>query len=511
MSNQKNLTTNDTWFFGHPKGMVTLFFTEMWERMSYYGMRALLVLYMTGAVTGFNPGLGWSQVDAQAIYGIYVGMVYFMVIPGGWLADNVLGHQKAVLIGAIIIALGHFTLAIPLTETFFLGLILVVLGTGLLKGNISTIVGQLYKPGDSRVQAGYTIFYMSINIGSTLGFLICSWLGEKIGWHWGFGAAGVGMFFGVLQYINFKHLLGEAGNKPNDMPQAQRDSYIKWSKITAGLMVIVIALGLLGIITVEPKAFAENFARFLTAVAAVYFVYLFLFAGLSATEKKNVFLLLILFVGAAAFWSGFDQSASSLSIFARDYTDLTLNGLSGSFGMEEGFPIGWLQFANPIFVVIFAPIFAGIWMHLGRMNLDPSLPVKFAIGLFFMALSFVVMIYAVNLAMEVSPVGVQWLVITYLLQTWGELALSPIGLSAFSQYAPKKYIGQMFGLWFLASAIGGVLAGLLGGEALDSGLESISPVFEFMIQYYVVIGLALIAVAVFGIAKSAEIAKAKKT
>ena len=511
MSNQKNLTTNDTWFFGHPKGMVTLFFTEMWERMSYYGMRALLVLYMTGAVTGFNPGLGWSQVDAQAIYGIYVGMVYFMVIPGGWLADNVLGHQKAVLIGAIIIALGHFTLAIPLTETFFLGLILVVLGTGLLKGNISTIVGQLYKPGDSRVQAGYTIFYMSINIGSTLGFLICSWLGEKIGWHWGFGAAGVGMFFGVLQYINFKHLLGEAGNKPNDMPQVQRDSYIKWSKITAGLMVIVIALGLLGIITVEPRAFAENFAYFLTSVAAVYFVYLFLFAGLSATEKKNVFLLLILFVGAAAFWSGFDQSASSLSIFARDYTDLTLNGLSGSFGMEEGFPIGWLQFANPIFVVIFAPIFAGIWMHLGRMNLDPSLPVKFAIGLFFMALSFVVMIYAVNLAMEVSPVGVQWLVITYLLQTWGELALSPIGLSAFSQYAPKKYIGQMFGLWFLASAIGGVLAGLLGGEALDSGLESISPVFEFMIQYYVVIGLALIAVAVFGIAKSAEIAKAKKT
>ena len=511
MSNQKNLTTNDTWFFGHPKGMVTLFFTEMWERMSYYGMRALLVLYMTGAVTGFNPGLGWSQVDAQAIYGIYVGMVYFMVIPGGWLADNVLGHQKAVLIGAIIIALGHFTLAMPLTETFFLGLILVVLGTGLLKGNISTIVGQLYKPGDSRVQAGYTIFYMSINIGSTLGFLICSWLGEKIGWHWGFGAAGVGMFFGVLQYINFKHLLGEAGNKPNDMPQAQRDSYVKWSKITAGLMVIVIALGLLGIITVEPRAFAENFAYFLTAVAAVYFVYLFLFAGLTATEKKNVFLLLILFIGAAAFWSGFDQSASSLSIFARDYTDLTVNGLSGSFGMEDGFPIGWLQFANPIFVVIFAPIFAGIWMHLGRMNLDPSLPVKFAIGLFFMALSFVVMIYAVNLAMEVSPVGVQWLIITYLLQTWGELALSPIGLSAFSQYAPKKYIGQMFGLWFLASAIGGVLAGLLGGEALDSGLESISPVFEFMIQYYVVIGLALVAVAVFGIAKSAEIAKAKKT
>ena len=491
MAKQKNLTADDTWFFGHPKGMVTLFFTEMWERMSYYGMRALLVLYMTGAMTGFNPGLGWSQIDAQAIYGIYVGMVYFMVIPGGWLADNVLGHQKAVLIGAIIIALGHFTLALPLTETFFLGLILVVLGTGLLKGNISTIVGQLYKDGDSRVQAGYTIFYMSINIGSTLGFLICSYLGEKIGWHWGFGAAGVGMFFGVLQYINFKHLLGDAGKSPNSMPQAQRDSYIKWSKITAGLMVITIVLGLLGFINFDPRAFAENFAVFLGLVALAYFVYLFFFAGLTEQEKKNLMLLVVLFIGAAAFWSGFDQSAGSLNIFARDYTDLSVSGYI--------IPIGWLQFANPIFVVIFAPIFAGIWMHLGRMNLDPSLPVKFAIGLFFMAISFVVMLYAVQLAMQIEgPVGMQWLILTYLLQTWGELALSPIGLSAFSTYAPKRYVGQMFGLWFLASSIGGVLAGLLGGEALGEGLESISPVFEFMIQYYVVIGVALVLVAAVG-------------
>ena len=491
MAKQKNLTADDTWFFGHPKGMVTLFFTEMWERMSYYGMRALLVLYMTGAMTGFNPGLGWSQIDAQAIYGIYVGMVYFMVIPGGWLADNVLGHQKAVLIGAIIIALGHFTLALPLTETFFLGLILVVIGTGLLKGNISTIVGQLYKDGDSRVQAGYTIFYMSINIGSTLGFLICSYLGEKIGWHWGFGAAGVGMFFGVLQYINFKHLLGDAGKNPNSMPQAQRNSYIKWSKITAGLMVITIMLGLLGFINFDPRAFAENFAVFLGLVALAYFVYLFFFAGLTEQEKKNLMLLVVLFIGAAAFWSGFDQSAGSLNIFARDYTDLSVSGYI--------IPIGWLQFANPIFVVIFAPIFAGIWMHLGRMNLDPSLPVKFAIGLFFMAISFVVMLYAVQLAMQIEgPVGMQWLILTYLLQTWGELALSPIGLSAFSTYAPKRYVGQMFGLWFLASSIGGVLAGLLGGEALGEGLESISPVFEFMIQYYVVIGVALVLVAAVG-------------
>jgi POT family proton-dependent oligopeptide transporter len=480
------MNTSNT-FFGHPIGLRTLFLTEMWERMSYYGMRALLVLYMTGAVTGFNPGLGWSQVDAQAIYGIYVGMVYFMVVPGGWIADNILGHQKAVLIGALIIALGHFTLAIPIQQSFFLGLLLVVLGTGLLKGNISTIVGQLYDGQDDKRDSGYTIFYMSINIGSTLGFLICSYLGEKIGWHWGFGAAGIGMTFGVIQFIRHRNLLGDAGLHANEMSNEKRSRLTNYLKISLVGMFLVIGAGLFGFIAIDPRFFAEQFAYFLTIVAGLYFIYLFLFAGLNAKERKNLILLFLLFIGAAAFWSGFDQSAGSLSIFARDYTDLSISGYE--------IPIGWLQFANPIFVVIFAPIFAGIWAQLARMNLDPSLPFKFAIGLLFMAISFVTMIIAVNIAIESSPVGMQWLLLTYLFQTWGELALSPIGLSAFSRYGPKRYMGQMFGLWFLASAIGGVLAGLLGGEALDGGLETISPVFEFMIQYYLIIAIALIALS----------------
>jgi len=480
------MNTSNT-FFGHPIGLRTLFLTEMWERMSYYGMRALLVLYMTGAVTGFNPGLGWSQVESQAIYGIYSGMVYFMVVPGGWIADNILGHQKAVLIGALIIALGHFTLAIPIEQTFFLGLIFVVLGTGLLIGNISTIVGQLYDGQDDRRDSGYTIFYMSINIGSTLGFLICSYLGEKIGWHWGFGAAGIGMTFGVIQYIKHRHLLGDAGMHPNEMPDEKRKKYTNYLKVSLVAMFLVIGAGLFGFIVIDPRFFAEQFAYFLTIVAGLYFIYLFLFAGLNASERKNLILLFLLFIGAAAFWSGFDQSAGSLNIFARDYTDLSVAGFK--------IPVGWLQFANPIIVVLFAPIFAGIWAQLARKNLDPSLPFKFAIGLLFMALSFFVMIIAVNLAIESSPVGMQWLLLTYLFQTWGELALSPIGLSAFSRYGPKRYMGQMFGLWFLASAIGGVLAGLLGGEALDGGLETISPVFEFMIKYYLVIAAALIALS----------------
>ena len=480
------MNTSNT-FFGHPIGLRTLFLTEMWERMSYYGMRALLVLYMTGAVTGFNPGLGWSQIESQAIYGIYSGMVYFMVVPGGWIADNILGHQKAVLIGALIIALGHFTLAIPIEQTFFLGLIFVVLGTGLLKGNISTIVGQLYEGQDDKRDSGYTIFYMSINIGSTLGFLICSYLGEKIGWHWGFGAAGIGMTFGVIQYIKHRHLLGDAGMHPNEMSDDKRKKLTNYLKVSLVGMFLVIGAGLLGFFTIDPRFFAEQFAYFLTIIAGLYFIYLFLFAGLNATERKNLILLFLLFIGAAAFWSGFDQSAGSLNIFARDYTDLSIAGYK--------IPVGWLQFANPVIVVLFAPIFAGIWAQLARKNLDPSLPIKFAIGLLFMALSFLVMIVAVNIAIEASPVGMQWLLLTYLFQTWGELALSPIGLSAFSRYGPKHYMGQMFGLWFLASAIGGVLAGLLGGEALDGGLETISPVFEFMIQYYLVIAVALIALS----------------
>ena len=474
----------DTGFFGHPIGLRTLFLTEMWERMSYYGMRALLVLYMTGLMTGPNAGLGWSQIDAQAIYGIYIGMVYFMVVPGGWLADNLLGHQRAVLYGAVIITLGHLTLALPLEQTLFIGLGLVVLGTGLLKGNISTIVGKLYADDDPRRDAGFTIFYMSINIGSMIGYAVCGFLGERVGWHWGFGAAGIGMIFGVFQYWRYRHLLGDAGLEPVPMEGVKRDRLRMLSWVAIGLTALLVLLFAIGVITVAPTVFAQNFAYVLTVVAGLYFLYLFFLAGLSEQERGNIVLLFLLFVAAAAFWSGFDQSGGSLNIFARDYTDLTFFGLT--------MPVSWVQFINPVYVVIFAPMFAAMWAWLGRRNLDPSLPVKFVIGLLCMALSFIVMLWAVQLALTSAPVGLQWLLLTYLLQTWGELALSPIGLSAFSRYSPKAYVGQMFGLWFLASAIGGVMAGLLGGEAMDDGLASMSPVFTFMIQYYAAIAVIVL-------------------
>ena len=484
----ENTDSIDQGFFGHPKGLRTLFFTELWERMSYYGMRGLLVLYMTVGVTG-NPGLDWSNAEANAIYGIYAGMVYFLALPGGWLADNLLGYQRAVLFGALIIMLGHFTLAIPLEQTFILGLILVAAGTGLLKPNISSIVGQLYSTNDDRRDSGFTIFYMSINIGSMLGFAVCGWLGEKVGWHWGFGAAGFGMLLGVIQFIYFRGQLGEAGLNPNP----NSDEYkIKLRNISLGIIVLVslvVLSGLLGWWSVDAVFFAERFRDFLVILSMVYFAYLFLFAGLNSAEKRNVLMLLLLFIGAAAFWSGFDQSAGSLTIFTRDYVDLTF----GSFTA----PVSWTQFANPLFVVMFAPFFAYIWVFLGKRNLNPNTPVKFAIGLIFMALGFIIMLLAVEYALVSSPVGVQWLLLTYLLHTFGELALSPVGLSAFSKYSPKRYLGQMMGLWFLASSLGGVLAGLFGGEATSTGLDSMTPIFSELVYYYLVLAVVLIVLSFF--------------
>ena len=475
-------------FFGHPLGLRTLFFTELWERMSYYGMRGLLVLYMTIGVVG-NPGLGWSNIEANAIYGIYAGMVYFLALPGGWLADNLLGYQKAVLYGALIIMFGHFTLAIPLEQTFILGLALVAIGTGLLKPNISSIVGQLYADNDERRDSGFTVFYMSINIGSMLGFAVCGYLGERIGWHRGFGAAGIGMLFGVLQFIFFKYNLGEAGLYPNSMSQERRQSLKFWTISTILFFLVIVLTGMLGIWNVDPVFFAERFRDFLVVISFVYFGYLFFFAGLTSNEKKNVLMLLLLFVGAAAFWSGFDQSAGSLSIFTRDYVNLTF----GSFQA----PVSWTQFLNPLFVVMFAPFFAYLWIYLGKRNLNPNTPIKFAIGLIFMGLGFIVMLYAVEYALISAPVGVQWLLLTYLLHTFGELVLSPVGLSAFSRYSPKKYLGQMMGLWFLASSLGGVLAGLLGGEATESGLTSMTPIFTELIYYYFILAVVLIGLSFF--------------
>tara|TARA_B100000927_G_scaffold94167_1_gene76007 strand:- start:15 stop:1499 length:1485 start_codon:yes stop_codon:yes gene_type:complete len=474
--------SSDTYFLGHPKGLVTLFLTEMWERMSFYGMRGLLVLFMTREIT--DGGMNLSAPEAMAIYGIYGASVYFLCVPGGWIADKIFGAQRTVLYGAIIITLGHYILAIPYEKTFFLGLVLVSIGTGLLKPNISTIVGELYKPGDIRIDSGYTIFYMSINIGSMLGFLVCGYLGEKVGWHWGFGAAGVGMTFGVLQYIFTSKNLGESGKYPNLTSSEDGLKYRNTLKYSILAISFIVITGLVGLWSVDAELLNQLAVYLILIVAASYFIYLFFFADLNQKEKNNMKLLLLLFFGSVLFWAGFDQGGSSLNLFAKDYTDLYI------FGWEM--PATFLQVANPLMVVIFAPFFAAFWITLAKRNLDPDTPQKFAIGCFLMAIGFLVMIFGVEAAMQNEKAGIQFLLITYLFHTLGELCLSPVGLSATAKYSPIKYRGQMMGIWFLSSSLAAGLAGLLASKSFESGISSIPELFNQIILALCVVGIILL-------------------
>ena len=476
------LKSDDTYFLGHPKGLVTLFLTEMWERMSFYGMRGLLVLFMTREV--LEGGLNLDPVTAMAIYGVYGASVYFLCVPGGWVADKIFGAQKTVLYGAIIITLGHYVLAIPSEKTFFLGLVLVSIGTGLLKPNISTIVGQLYKPGDLRIDSGYTIFYMSINIGSMLGYLVCGYLGEKVGWHWGFGAAGLGMTFGVIQYIFTKSSLGDAGLNPTLDVGEDSSKYFSIFSIGSIALFIAVASAFLGLWTIEPLQLNQLIVYLILTVAIFYFVYLYFFAKLNQAERGNISMLLLLFIGSVLFWAGFDQGGSSLNLFAKDYTDLFI------FGWEM--PATFLQVANPLMVVIFAPFFAAFWINLGKRNLDLETPQKFALGCFLMAIGFFVMIFGVEIALENEKAGVKWLLLTYLFHTLGELCLSPVGLSATAKYSPKRYKGQMMGIWFLSSSLAAGLAGLLASKSFESGLSSMPDLFNQIILALVAVGIVLI-------------------
>ncbi len=445
----------------HPEGLRTLFFTEIWERMSYYGMRALLVLFMIDHVE--NGGLGLTDANATAIYGLYTAAVYLVTLPGGWIADRLLGAQKTILYGGFIIMCGHFILAIPSMYAFFIGLVFVVCGTGLLKPNISAIVGELYAPDDPRRDAGFTIFYMGINVGAALGPLVCSTLGEseRFGWHYGFAAAGVGMLIGLIQFSIYSKRLGTAGfapsldqNNPADAARIRRG----WKFVGMAVSLLVAGVGLLltETITVHAQQLAEYATVFIVGVAALYFAALFLFGNLDVTEQKRLVVIIVLFLASAIFWAGFEQAGSSLNLFAERYTQRMI----GSFEI----PAGWFQSLNPVFIIILAPVYSALWVGLARRQLDPSTPVKFALGLLLLAGGFAIMIFAAQLVVQGNQVMPTWLLFTYLLHTMGELALSPVGLSATTKLAPKRYVGQMMGIWFLGSSLGNILAGLLAGE-----------------------------------------------
>jgi POT family proton-dependent oligopeptide transporter len=459
-------TTGTSTFFGHPRGLSTLFFTELWERFSYYGMRALLVLYMTTETIGANPGMGLNVGEATAIYGLYTFFVYVLSLPGGWVADNLWGRRKAVMVGGVIIASGHFSMAVPYDAMFFLGLALISIGTGLLKPNVSSIVGDLYPEGGARRDAGFSIFYMGINLGAILGPLLCGFFGEGYNWHLGFSLAGFGMVLGLVSYHFGMKYMGDAGllqTEDDDATlQARSRKFYTISSIFVAALVTIGYLVGSGTVTLDLQSVAKNLGVVAVLITLGYFAYIIFFAGHTSEEKKRLGVILWLFILAAIFWSGFEQAGSSLNLFAKDLTNRVI------FGTE--IPASTLQSVNSIFIVIFAPIFGWLWTWLASRSVNPSIPAKFALGLFGLAGGFFVLSWGAANATPESPVNASWLVVTYFLHTVGELCLSPVGLSSMTKLAPKNRVGQMMGIWFVAAALGNLIAGLFAGS-----LENLLP------------------------------------
>jgi POT family proton-dependent oligopeptide transporter len=450
-------------FFGHPRGLATLFMTEFFERFTYYGMRALLVLFLVAATDGANPGFGIDRETAGAIYGLYTGAVFLGSLPGGWIADRLIGQRSAVFWGGVVIMLGNFILAIPATPpVFYLGLAVITVGVGLLKPNISAIVGSLYEglPGAKR-DAGFSIFYMGINLGAFLAPLVAGTVGEAWNWRGGFFCAGLFMGFGVIQYKLTQRYLGQAGLAPRTTPVERRRG---WQVVAIGGGVVVAAgvAMFLGYVPVTVTTLAQAFGAAMIALAFVFFGYVLLLAKLSPDERKRVAVIAIFFLCAAIFWAGFEQQATTFNLFALDFTD---RSLLGSWFPEGVHPAAWYQSANPIFIVIFAPFFAWMWVWLGVRNLNPSAPVKFGLGLVLLGVGFLVMVFAAELIVATGgDVAPTWLLMAYLIHTFGELCLSPVGLSNITKLAPPRFVGQMMGTWFLGSAVGNLFAGLIGGE-----------------------------------------------
>ena len=450
---------------GHPRGLTTLFFTEMWERFSYYGMRAILFLYMTTALA--KGGLAFDTPYAGLIMGTYTSGVYWTPLIGGWLADKWLGARRAVFIGGCIIACGHFSMAFKTMPNFYAGLALIVVGTGFLKPNVSTMVGDLYAQGDERRDAGFSIFYMGINLGALIAPLIVGYLGQRVDWHYGFAAAGFFMVLGLVQYVLGRERLRGIGERPvekerPDIAQVRKVDEEAGKGFDTVTAVLAVVGGILGFLGGMKWGGAGWVGGLFPGVVFLFFGYI---AGtvrhLNRAEAGRVGVIFILFVFAIIFWMSFEQAATSLTLFADRLTRLNAFGFT--------FPSSWYQSVQPIFVVSLAPVFAFIWQKMGSRN--PSSSAKFSFGLFFAAIAFAIVAFASTLIQgtggaelsEAQKVGPLWLVAVYFFQTLGELCLSPVGLSSVTKLSPARMVGLMMGVWFLALSIGNFIAGIMGG------------------------------------------------
>ena len=486
-------------FFGHPLGLSTLFATEMWERFSYYGMRALLVYFLTDQlITG---GFGMAELDAFTIYGIFTGLVYVTPILGGILADKFLGQRKTIYIGGITMAIGQFILAASATidkttnieSAFFLfyaGLGILIIGNGFFKPNISTMVGDMYDNADPRKDGGFTIFYMGINLGAFLSPLVAGKLGEQVAWQYGFFAAGLGMLIGVIWFFLRSHTLGPIGMPPKVKSERVRLILKDWFSILTYVGVIVgfvlLVIKIWGLMTSDVSSWVVG----ILSIVGVGYISFSIFKGTEGkTEWSRVGVIVVLAIFNIFFWAGFEQAGTTFSIFARDHTDR----LIGNYEI----PATWFQSINAIFIVIFAPMFSMLWIKLSKRNLNPNIPMKFVWGMLLLSFGFVIMAIANDISNSggvITKVSPLWLIMVFMMHTFGELCLSPIGLSMVTKLSPPKLVSTMMGVWMGSFAAGNFVASQMKSISLklENMLGVEVPVFWFIAIETTIVALVLL-------------------
>jgi POT family proton-dependent oligopeptide transporter len=464
--------------FGHPRGLATLFFTEMWERFTYYGIQSILILFLVAA--SGRGGMGFGDESASAIWGLYLGGTFLLSLLGGWVADRLIGGQRAVAAGGVLITAGNTLLAAGGVRLFFLGLICNVLGVGLLKPNVSVTVGELYPEGGSRRDAGFSIFYVGINIGSLVAPMFVPVVAQHYGWHAGFALPALGMLVGVAQFLATRRYLGSAGAAPTST--RPRSWLALW--IIVAVIGALAALTVSGTVTVNPVALAARVSWAVGLLMAAYLLYMAFFGELTRAERGRVFALMTLFSASTIFWMAYFQMFGSLTLFAARYTDLDI------FGWKM--PAGDMQTADPLFVIAMAPVFAALWVRLGKRSRDLSSPAKFAWGLLLLAAGMLVMHVAALRVLHGNEVSPLWLVATYFLFACGELCLSPVGLSSTTKLAPARFAGQAMGLWFLTLALGSFLAGLLSGSYDAHDLSTLPALYLKLFWWSAVAGAVML-------------------
>lgn len=476
--------------FGHPVGLYILFFTEMWERFSYYGMRGILVLYLTAKTTGENPGLGWLDAEALSLYGWYTMLVYVASIPGGIIADKIIGQKRAVMIGGFLLVAGHGILSVEQMWAFYTGLALIVSGVGMLKPNISTLVGGLYRPGDEKRDKGFSIFYIGINVGAALASLVVAYVADIWGWHAGFGLAAIGMVLGQLVYLSGQRYLVEVGNRPEKASPESGNVSIgqifsqQFSKRTPLLATVVLAV----LSTLAAWFFIEDqqlaYILFFVFLSVVVGMMITIYGDLETRAEKDRYLVLLLsFIIVIVFWGAFEQAGGLMNLYAQDRTDRFL------FGYE--IPAAALQFFNPFYIILFAVPVANFWLWWKHRGKEASSLFKMANGVIIMGLGFVFMVFASMQYESVGKSALYWLALAYLFHTIGELSASPVALSFITKLAPVRYGALMMGVYFAATGLGNKVAGLLGESATHLGEFTI---FAGITIFCVLFGLLVIAI-----------------